>query len=70
MFLEHGAQNQQEVTGEGLVRFKEIGSGVLISADGKVATAAHVVQHLIHGHLARHRLVAAGGPVGHARSSQ
>ena len=34
----------QEVTAEGLVRFKEIGSGVLISADGKVATAAHVVQ--------------------------
>ena len=34
----------QEVTAEGTVRFKEIGSGVLISADGKVATAAHVVQ--------------------------
>jgi S1-C subfamily serine protease len=33
----------QEVTGEGSVRFKEIGSGVLISPDGKVATAAHVV---------------------------
>jgi S1-C subfamily serine protease len=36
----------QEVTDEGLVRFKEIGSGVLISADGKVATAAHVVQQM------------------------
>ena len=36
----------QEVTEEGTVRFKEIGSGVLISADGKVATAAHVVQTL------------------------
>jgi serine protease Do len=34
----------QEVTKEGTVRFKEIGSGVLISPDGKVATAAHVVQ--------------------------
>jgi serine protease Do len=33
-----------EVTAEGTVRFKEIGSGVLISPDGKVATAAHVVQ--------------------------
>jgi serine protease Do len=35
-----------EVTDDGLVRFKEIGSGVLISADGKVATAAHVVQQM------------------------
>jgi serine protease Do len=35
-----------EVTAEGTVRFKEIGSGVLISADGKVATAAHVVQQM------------------------
>ena len=34
----------QEVTEKGSVRFKEIGSGVLISPDGKVATAAHVVQ--------------------------
>jgi S1-C subfamily serine protease len=33
----------QEVTAEGIARFSEIGSGVLISADGKVATAAHVV---------------------------
>jgi len=33
-----------EVTAEGTVSFKETGSGVLISADGKVATAAHVVQ--------------------------
>jgi len=33
----------QEVTLEGTSRFREIGSGVLISPDGKVATAAHVV---------------------------
>jgi serine protease Do len=35
-----------EVTADGTIRFKEIGSGVLISPDGKVATAAHVVQTL------------------------
>ena len=34
----------QEVTADGTVSFKETGSGVLISPDGKVATAAHVVQ--------------------------
>ena len=33
----------EEVTEGGLTRFSEIGSGVLISADGKIATAAHVV---------------------------
>jgi serine protease Do len=33
-----------EVTADGTVTFKETGSGVLISPDGKVATAAHVVQ--------------------------
>jgi len=33
----------QEVTADGTVRFTETGSGVLISPDGKVATAAHVV---------------------------
>jgi S1-C subfamily serine protease len=33
----------EEITEQGLVRFSEIGSGVLISADGKIATAAHVV---------------------------
>ena len=33
----------EEVTEEGLARFREIGAGVLISADGKIATAAHVV---------------------------
>ena len=33
----------QEVTEEGLSAFREVGSGVLISADGKIATAAHVV---------------------------
>jgi S1-C subfamily serine protease len=32
-----------EVTEDGVSRFREIGSGVLISADGKIATAAHVV---------------------------
>jgi serine protease Do len=36
----------QEVTADGAVRFKEIGSGVLVSPDGKVATAAHVVHTL------------------------
>ena len=34
----------EEVTDRGVSRFREIGSGVLISADGKVMTAAHVVQ--------------------------
>src|SRR5215467_15579489 len=33
----------QEVAADGIERFREIGSGVLISRDGKVATAAHVV---------------------------
>jgi S1-C subfamily serine protease len=36
----------RDVTGTGLVGFTEIGSGVLISADGKVMTAAHVTQAL------------------------
>jgi S1-C subfamily serine protease len=35
-----------EVTEDGLVKFREIGSGVMISPDGKVATAAHVVQNM------------------------
>jgi serine protease Do len=35
-----------ELTADGAVNFKEIGSGVLISPDGKVATAAHVVHTL------------------------
>lgn len=34
----------EEVTADGTVRFRETGSGVLVSPDGKVATAAHVVQ--------------------------
>ena len=34
----------RNVAESGLVRFGEVGSGVLISADGKVMTAAHVVQ--------------------------
>jgi len=33
----------EEVTEQGLTRFREVGSGVLISVDGKIATAAHVV---------------------------
>jgi serine protease Do len=33
----------RDVAASGLVRFGEIGSGVLISADGRVMTAAHVV---------------------------
>jgi S1-C subfamily serine protease len=36
----------EEVTADGTARFKETGSGVLISQDGKVATAAHVVHTL------------------------
>jgi serine protease Do len=36
----------RDVTGSGLVGFTEVGSGVLISADGKVMTAAHVTQAL------------------------
>ena len=33
----------EEVTEGGVSRFREIGSGVLIAPDGKIATAAHVV---------------------------
>jgi S1-C subfamily serine protease len=33
----------EEVTEEGRSKFREIGAGVLISPDGKIATAAHVV---------------------------
>ncbi len=33
----------EEVTEQGMSAFREIGSGVLISPDGKIATAAHVV---------------------------
>ena len=33
----------EEVTEDGVSHFREIGSGVLISPDGKIATAAHVV---------------------------
>jgi S1-C subfamily serine protease len=36
----------RDVEGSGLTRFNETGSGVLISADGKVMTAAHVVQSM------------------------
>ncbi|HYB70324.1 MAG TPA: trypsin-like peptidase domain-containing protein, partial [Candidatus Bathyarchaeia archaeon] len=34
----------RDVDASGLTRFLETGSGVLVSADGKVVTAAHVVQ--------------------------
>ena len=51
--------------GSGLVGFTETGSGVLISADGKVMTAAHVVQAMdeinvefIGGETVRARVVA------------
>ena len=33
----------EELTEDGMARFREIGAGVLISPDGKIATAAHVV---------------------------
>ena len=36
----------RDVAASGLVRFGEIGSRVLISADGKVMTAAHVVHSM------------------------
>jgi S1-C subfamily serine protease len=36
----------REVTAGGLVGFTEVGSGVLISSDGKIMTAAHVTQAL------------------------
>jgi len=36
----------EEVTEQGMSHFREIGSGVLISADGKIATAAHVVHSM------------------------
>ena len=55
----------REVTGAGLAGFTEIGSGVLISTDGKVMTAAHVTQALdditvefIGGETVRARTVA------------
>ena len=35
-----------EVTAAGLVKFNETGSGVLISSDGKIMTAAHVVHSM------------------------
>jgi serine protease Do len=37
------ATGSEVARGGGTVQFKEVGSGVLISADGKVMTAAHVV---------------------------
>ncbi len=36
----------RDVSSSGLTSFKEIGSGVLISPDAKVMTAAHVVQSM------------------------
>ena len=38
------AKGRDVAAGSGQVRFNEIGSGVLIARDGKVMTAAHVVQ--------------------------
>jgi hypothetical protein len=38
------AKGREVTSTRGVVTFSEIGSGVLISADGKVMTAAHVVQ--------------------------
>jgi serine protease Do len=35
---------EREITAQGQPRFTEVGSGVLISADGQIMTAAHVVQ--------------------------
>jgi len=60
------AQGLPDVTSPaGLVGFTEVGSGVLISADGKVMTAAHVTQALddvtvefIGGETVRARTVA------------
>ena len=40
-----------DVAGTGEVRFNEIGSGVLISTDGKVMTASHVVQAMDEIHV-------------------
>jgi S1-C subfamily serine protease len=37
------AKGREVTATRGLVTFTEIGSGVLVSADGKVITAAHVV---------------------------
>jgi S1-C subfamily serine protease len=34
----------RDVSAEGVTRFNETGSGVLISSDGRVMTAAHVVR--------------------------
>ena len=55
----------RDVSATGQVRFGEIGSGVLISADGKVMTAAHVVHAMdevtvefIGGETVRARVVA------------
>jgi len=41
----------RDVVESGQVRFGEIGSGVLISADGKIMTAAHVVQAMDEIHV-------------------
>jgi S1-C subfamily serine protease len=40
------AKGRDVISTRGLVSFSEIGSGVLISADGKVMTAAHVVHDM------------------------
>src|SRR5262245_66015698 len=40
------AKGREVTSTRGLVTFSEIGSGVLISPDGKVMTAAHVVRDM------------------------
>ncbi len=57
----------------GFVRFSGLGSGVLISADGKVLTAAHVVQtsdlvavQFVDGTVSRARVI---GGIGHSLSA-
>ena len=59
------AKGRDVVSGTGVTRFSEIGAGVLVSADGKVMTAAHVVQAMdeitvefIGGETVRARVVA------------
>src|SRR5262245_20465887 len=56
----------RDVKAEGMTRFNETGSGVLISGDGRVMTAAHVVNGMdeitvegIGGEVVRATLVSA-----------
>jgi S1-C subfamily serine protease len=59
------AKGRDVVSGTGVTRFSEIGAGVLISADGKLMTAAHVVHAMdeinvefIGGETVRARVIA------------